>query len=65
MQNDNLMCLKVYSDKDLVRMPHNHPHKQINYIMKGKFEIEIDGIRKAFGVGYSMYIQPDMVLLKS
>jgi quercetin dioxygenase-like cupin family protein len=59
--NDNLMCVEVYFDQGAIGKPHSHPHEQINYVVKGKFEIEINGVRKVCSVGDSTYIQPDVV----
>jgi len=37
----NLMVVKVFFEKGAIAGLHKHPHQQIGYIEKGKFEFEI------------------------
>ena len=41
---------------------HKHPHKQIAYVTKGKFEFVTEGKGNAvLGAGDSIYFEPDVV----
>ncbi|WP_106478871.1 cupin domain-containing protein [Phytohalomonas tamaricis] len=49
---DSLMGVCVKFDKDAIGAPHSHDiHDQIAYVVKGRFEIEIDGQRRELGPG--------------
>jgi quercetin dioxygenase-like cupin family protein len=37
---------------------HNHPHRQITYITRGKFEVQIENVKKILMEGDSFLIDP-------
>jgi len=41
--DENLMLVKVWFDKGAVGEVHSHPHTQTAYVVKGKFEVFVDG----------------------
>jgi quercetin dioxygenase-like cupin family protein len=38
---------------------HSHPHEQVGYILKGKFEFEMDGKKQILNAGDSYYVKPN------
>jgi len=41
---------------------HSHPHEQIAYVTKGRFEFLVEGRENVFlGVGDSIYFEPNVV----
>lgn len=56
--NDNLMSVEVHFEKGAVGAMHSHPHEQITYIISGKFEFDIGGVKKVLKAGDSTYKQP-------
>ena len=51
---DSLMCVENHFEKGAVGTLHHHPHTQITYVVSGKFEFEIDGVKKIVCAGDSM-----------
>jgi quercetin dioxygenase-like cupin family protein len=56
-----LMTVEVIFKKDAVGALHSHPHEQISYIVRGKFEFEIDGRKHILNAGDSYYVGPDKI----
>lgn len=56
----SMMMVEVTFDKGGVGAVHTHPHEQITYVAKGKFEFEIDGVKTVVGTGDSLYMKPDV-----
>jgi quercetin dioxygenase-like cupin family protein len=52
--NKDLMCVENTFEKGAVGALHHHPHTQITYIISGKFEFEIDGVKKIVEAGDTM-----------
>ena len=46
-------------DKGGVGSVHTHPHEQITYVAKGKFEFEIGGEKTVVAQGDSLYMPPN------
>jgi quercetin dioxygenase-like cupin family protein len=49
--DSNLMLVRVYFEKGGVGEPHVHPHQQVSYVEKGKFEVEIAGDKEILETG--------------
>lgn len=49
-----LMCVENHFKKGAVGALHHHPHTQITYVVSGKFEFEIDGVKKVVQPGDTM-----------
>ncbi len=47
----DLMLVRVWFDKDVVAPRHNHPHQQVSYVEKGRFNVEIEGIWQELEAG--------------
>ncbi|MGK9369317.1 cupin domain-containing protein [Melioribacter sp. Ez-97] len=56
----DLMLVLVEFDKGAVGYAHKHPHKQISYIVKGSFEVEIEGQKKVLKAGDVFFVQPNL-----
>lgn len=52
--NDDMMCVENTFEKDAIGNLHHHPHTQITYVVSGKFEFEIDGVKKIVQKGDTM-----------
>ncbi len=57
---DDLMCVENHFEKGAVGALHHHPHTQITYVVSGKFEFEIDGVKKVVCAGDSMLKMNDI-----
>ena len=57
--NDQLMSVEVHFEKGAVGAMHTHPHVQISYVLKGKFEATINGESAIISEGDSYYTEPD------
>ena len=57
----DLMCVENTFEKGAVGALDHHPHTQITYIVSGKFEFEIDGVKKIVEAGDTMLKMNDVV----
>jgi quercetin dioxygenase-like cupin family protein len=55
----DIMLVLAKFDKDGIGVVHQHPHRQVTYVAKGKFEVQIDGEKKILKEGDCFYIPPD------
>ena len=51
---DELMCVENHFEKGGVGALHSHPHTQITYVVSGKFEFSIDGVKRTVCAGDTM-----------
>ena len=54
----SLMAVEFTFRQGAVGALHSHPHEQIGYIVKGRFELEIDGRKDTIAAGDSYYVAP-------
>jgi quercetin dioxygenase-like cupin family protein len=54
-----LMTVIFTFQKGAIGSLHSHPHEQVGYILKGRFEFEMDGIKQILKAGDSYYVKPD------
>ncbi len=59
--SDDLMCVENTFEKGAVGSLPHPPHPQITYIVSGKFEFEIDGVKKIVQKGDTMLKTNDVV----
>jgi quercetin dioxygenase-like cupin family protein len=59
--NDDLMLCELHFESGSVGALHSHPHQQISYVVSGKFEFDIGGVKKIVVAGDSLYKEPDVV----
>ena len=55
------MCVENTFKKGAVGTLHHHPHTQITYVVSGKFEFEIDGVKKIVQKGDTMLKTNDVI----
>jgi quercetin dioxygenase-like cupin family protein len=55
-----LMMVKVLFEKGAIGYVHEHFHSQTTYIVRGKFEIMINGEKRILEEGDGFYIEPDV-----
>ncbi|MDD7202072.1 MAG: cupin domain-containing protein [Sphaerochaetaceae bacterium] len=51
----DLMICHLWFEKGAVGALHHHPHVQATYILSGKFEYSIGGVKKVVKAGDSLY----------
>ena len=56
-----LMVVEVYFTKGAVGARHAHPHEQISYVVKGRFEATIADEKTIIRVGDTCYVPPDVI----
>jgi quercetin dioxygenase-like cupin family protein len=56
-----LMMVRVEFEPGAVGALHHHPHRQVAYIARGRFEVTIDGQRAELGPGDCFFVAPDLV----
>ena len=49
--DNQIMMVKVKFEKGAIGAPHHHFHTQTTYCAAGKFEFEIDGVKKIVAEG--------------
>ena len=57
-QVTNIMMVEVHFKKGSVGEVHSHMHEQISYILKGSFELNIDGKKEIVKTGDTYYVKP-------
>ena len=53
---ESLMVVEVYFEKGAEGAVHSHPHEQIAYVLKGKFEFNIDGEKQVVEPGDTVFL---------
>jgi len=56
-----MLCAEVHFVKGAIGAPHTHPHEQIGYVVKGSFELTIEGETTVINEGDSYYTAPDQI----
>ena len=56
---ESLMMVEVNFIKGAVGEIHAHAHEQISYIIKGSFEVNIEGKKEIIKAGDTFYIKPN------
>ncbi len=47
-------------EKDAVGYQHNHPHRQVSYVVSGEFEVTINNVKNILRKGDAFYAAPDL-----
>ena len=58
--DDALMMVVVQFESGAVGALHHHPHRQVSYVAAGKFEAEIEGVKKTLKAGDCFFVAPDL-----
>jgi len=56
-----MMTVEVRFEKGAVGSPHSHPHEQIGYVLKGRFETTVGDEATILEMGDTYYVPPDVV----
>ena len=56
-----LMTVQFTFEKDAVGTPHSHPHEQIGYVVKGRFQATVGDDSTIIDVGDSYYVPSSVV----
>jgi quercetin dioxygenase-like cupin family protein len=56
----DVMMVIVEFQKGAEGYVHSHPHKQVSYVAKGSFEVNIDGEKKVLKAGDVFFVNPDL-----
>ena len=56
----DLMMVTVEFDAGAIGPVHRHPHRQVSYVVSGRFEIEIAGERQILETGDSFYVAANL-----
>jgi len=59
--DNQIMMVSVKFDKGALGSPHQHFHTQATYVVSGKFEFEIDGVKQIVEAGDGVYIEPNLL----
>ena len=57
--DDKLMLVVVEFQQGAIGHPHQHPHRQVSYVVNGAFEVEIDGEKQVLRKGDCFYVPGD------
>lgn len=56
----NLMPVEWHFKKGCGPAPHSHPHEQVSYVVRGKFQFETEGCLYVLQPGDSLYFGPNV-----
>jgi len=59
--DNQIMMVLVKFDEGALGAPHQHFHTQATYVVSGKFEFEIDGVKQIVKGGDGVYIEPNLL----
>ncbi|WP_147678291.1 cupin domain-containing protein [Algibacter pacificus] len=59
--DNQIMMVRVKFDKGALGAPHQHFHTQATFVVSGKFEFEIDGVKQIVEAGDGVYIEPNLL----
>ena len=59
--DNQIMMVRVKFEKGALGSPHQHFHTQATYVVSGKFEFEIDGVKQIVEGGDGVYIEPNLL----
>ena len=59
--DQDLMMVRVEFEQGAVGALHHHPHRQVAYVVSGRFEVTIDDERTELGPGDCFFVAADRV----
>lgn len=59
--DNQIMMVQVKFNEGALGSSHQHFHTQATYIVSGKFEFEIDGVKQILKAGDGVYIEPNLL----
>lgn len=58
--DDELMLVEVELEKGGIGAVHTHPHHQVDYLVSGQIEFELNGEKRVMNPGDSVLIPPNV-----
>ena len=58
--DDALMMVVVKFETGAIGALHHHPHRQVTYVVAGRFDAQIDGVKRTIKTGDSFFVAPDL-----
>ena len=58
--DDALMMVVVKFETGAIGALHHHPHRQVTYVAAGRFDAQIDGVKRTIKTGDSFFVAPDL-----
>lgn len=55
-----IMLVSVHFDAGAIGPVHQHPHRQVSFVVSGRFEVQIGDEKKVLGAGDCFIIPPDV-----
>ena len=55
-----MMAVEVSFEKGGIGAVHSHPHEQITYVLKGSFELNMNGEKSIIRQGDTYYTEPNL-----
>ena len=59
--DNQIMMVSVKFEEGALGSPHQHFHTQATYVVSGKFEFEINGVKQIVEAGDGVYIEPNLL----
>lgn len=59
--DNQIMMVRVRFEKGALGSPHQHFHTQATYVVSGRFQFEIDGLKCEVVGGDGVYIEPNLL----
>ncbi|MEO1152120.1 MAG: cupin domain-containing protein [Pseudomonadota bacterium] len=59
--NDELMAVRVWFDEGAEGALHNHPHSQVVFVEKGRFDVTVGEETRSLSAGDSFYVAPHVM----
>ncbi len=59
--DNQIMMVQVKFNEGALGSSHQHFHTQATYVVSGKFEFEIDGVKQILKAGDGVYIEPNLL----
>jgi quercetin dioxygenase-like cupin family protein len=56
----DLMLVRVEFRKGAVGTMHDHPHRQVTYVVRGSFDAQVDGETQRLGPGDCFFVRADL-----
>jgi quercetin dioxygenase-like cupin family protein len=57
--DDELMMVRVTFEQGAIGSIHSHPHRQVTYVERGRFEFTIDGATTTISEGDCCFVPPN------
>ena len=57
--DSNMMIVEVNFLKGAIGAVHTHENEQVSYVLKGSFEVNIEGVKEIIKAGDTFYIKPN------